>query len=68
VVNLEDKHNIVVDYRTLKQAIQHGLILKKTHCAIKFEQKAWLKPYIGLNTTLRQESTSEFDNLCANRY
>jgi len=61
VANLEDKHKIVVDYRTLKQAIQHGLILKKIHCAIKFNQKAWLKPYIDLNTKLRQESTSEFE-------
>jgi hypothetical protein len=44
VANLEDKHKIVVDYRALKQAIQHGLILKNIHCAIKFNQKAWLKP------------------------
>jgi acyl-ACP thioesterase len=35
--------------------------VKKIHCAIKFNQKAWLKPYIDLNTKLRQESTSEFD-------
>jgi hypothetical protein len=31
--------NIFVDYRTLKLAIQNGLILKKIHCAIKFEQR-----------------------------
>jgi hypothetical protein len=61
VANLEDKHNIVVDYRTLKQAIQHRLILKKIHCAIKFQQKDWLKPSIDSNTNLRQESISEFD-------
>jgi hypothetical protein len=35
--------------------------LKKVHCAIKFNQKAWLKPYIDLNTNLRQESTFEFE-------
>jgi hypothetical protein len=61
VANLEDKHSIVVDYRTLKKANQNGLILKKIHCAIKFEQKAWLKPFIDCNTKLRQENTSEIE-------
>ncbi len=52
---------MVCDYRTLKQALEHGLVLKKIHCAIKYEQKAWLKPYIEKNTKLRQESTSELE-------
>ncbi len=61
ITSLEDKKRLICDYRTLKQAIQHGLILKKTHCAIIYEQKAWLNPYIELNTKLRQESTSELE-------
>ena len=61
VQSLEDKKAFVCDYRTLRQAIENGLILKKIHCAIKYEQKAWLKPYIELNTKLRQESTSELE-------
>ena len=34
----------------IKQALNHGLILKKVHKVIKFNQKACLKPYIDMNT------------------
>ena len=61
ITSLEDKEGLVCDYRTLKQAIKHGLKFKGIECAIKYEQKAWLKPYIDLNTKLRQEGTSEFE-------
>ena len=30
--------------------MNHGLILKKVHKVIKFNQNAWLKPYIDVNT------------------
>src|SRR5215470_7010168 len=40
--------------------MQHGLKLKGIECAIKYQQKAWLKSYIDLNTSLRQQSDSEF--------
>ena len=43
---MQDEENI----RTLKQALNHGLILKKVHRLIQFNQKAWLKPYIDMNT------------------
>ena len=46
VCNIQDEENI----RTLKQALNHGLILKKVHRVIQFNQKAWLKPYIDMNT------------------
>jgi hypothetical protein len=59
--SLENKEGLTCDYRTLKQAIQHGLKLKGIECAIKYEQKDWLKPYIDLNMKLRQEGTSEFE-------
>ena len=32
--------------RNLKQALNHGLVLTKVHRMIKFNQNAWLKPFI----------------------
>jgi hypothetical protein len=61
ITSLADKKGLVCDYRTLRQALEHGLVLKKIHCAIKYEQKDWLKPYIEKNTELRQASESELE-------
>ena len=49
----------VVHIRALKQALNHGLILKKVHRIIKFNQRAWLKPYIDMNTKHRKEAKIE---------
>ena len=56
VCNFHDKKNYVVHIKALKQALNHGLILKKVHRVIQFNQKAWLKPYIDMNTKLRKEA------------
>ena len=53
--------NYVVHIRMLKYALNHGLILKKVHSAIHFNQEAWLKPYIDTNTELRKEAKNEFE-------
>ena len=53
VTNLHDKTEYVTHIRNLKQALNHGLILKKLHRVTKLNQKAWLKPYIGTNAKLR---------------
>ena len=49
----QDKEKYVVHILALKQALNHGLILKKVHRVIEFRQEAWLKPYIDMNTKLR---------------
>ena len=36
----------VIHMRNLKQALNHGLVLTKVHRMIKFNQNAWLKPFI----------------------
>ena len=48
--------NYIGHIRALKQALNHGLILKKLYRVIQFNQKAWLKPYIDVNTKLRKET------------
>ena len=39
VCSIEDKEKYVVHIRALKQALNHGLILKKVHRVIQFNQK-----------------------------
>ena len=46
--------------RALKQPLNHGLVLKRVHRVIQFNRKAWLKPYIDMNTKLRTEVKHEF--------
>ena len=41
--------------KVLKQALNHGLVLKKVHRVIQFNKKDWLKPYIDMNTELRKK-------------
>ena len=46
----------VVHIKALKQALNHGLILKKAHAVIQFNQK-----YIDMNTKLWKEEKNEFE-------
>ena len=46
--------------KSLKKALNHGLKLKKIHRIIEFNQEAWLKPYINLNTELRKVAKNDF--------
>ena len=51
----------MIHIRALKQALNIGLKLKEVHRIIKFQQKAWLNPYIDMNKKLRKEAKSEFE-------
>ena len=44
-----------------KQALNHELVLKKVHRVIKFNQNAWLKKYIDMNTDLRKKAKNDFE-------
>ena len=57
-LSLQKKY--LVDIRALKQALNRGLILRKVHKVIQFNQKAWLKPYIDMNTKLRKKAKNDF--------
>ena len=61
VCNLYNKKNYVVHIRSLKQALNHGLILKKVRRVIQVNQEAWLKPYIDMNTELRKKAKNDFE-------
>ena len=62
VTNLYYKNEFVIHMRSLKQALNHGLILEKVNKIIKFNQKDWLKTYIVMNTELRQKAKNNFEN------
>ena len=61
VCNLHDKRNYVVHISVLKQALDHGLKLKRVQRVIEFNQKAWLKKYIDINTELRKKASNDFE-------
>ena len=61
ICSIEDKEKYVVHIKVLKQALKYGLVLEEVHSVIKFNQKAWLKPYIDLNTELRKNANNESD-------
>ena len=61
ITSFEDKKEYIVHISVLKQALNHGLKLKKVHKVIRFVQWAWMKPYIEKNTKLRIQSKNEFE-------
>ena len=43
--------------------MKYGLVLEEVHRVIRFNQKAWLKPYFYLNTELRKNADNEPDKV-----
>ena len=61
ICSIEDKEKYVIHIRALKQALNHGLKLKKVRRVIQFNQKVWLKTYIDINSKYRKEAKNEFE-------
>ena len=61
VCSIEDKEKYIIHVRALKQALNHGLILKRVHREIQFNEEVLLKPYIDMNSKLRKEAKNEFE-------
>ena len=61
VCKLSNKKKYVIHINSLKQALNHGLKLKKIHRVIEFNQKEWLKPFIDMNTGLRKAAKNDFE-------
>ena len=61
VCDLQNKKKYVVHIKSLKQALNNGLKLKKVHRIIEFSQKAWLKSCIDMNTELKKLAKDDFE-------
>ena len=62
IPNFYDKKNYVVHYESLKLYEEYGLVIKKIHRGITFEESAWMKDYIDMNTQLRMKSKNVFES------
>ena len=61
VYTIQNKEKYVVHIRVLELALNHGLKLTNVHRIIQFDQEAWLKPYIDMNTELRKNAKNDFE-------
>ena len=61
VCNLSNKKKYVTHINSLKQALNHGLKLKKIHRIIEFNQEAWLDPHIDMNTELGKAASNDYE-------
>ena len=66
VPNLFDKKKYVIHIRALDQAFRHGLVFRKIHRAIEFNQSDWMKGYIDFSTQLRTKATNDFKKIFIN--
>ena len=57
-----DKKEYLIRIRNLKEALNHRLDLKKVDRIIKFNQKAWLKLRINMDTEIRRKTKNNFGN------
>ena len=61
VPNLMKKIKYTTHYLNLKFYLDHGLRLSKIHRVIRFQQSAWMRPYIQMNTALRATAANDME-------
>ena len=61
IITLYDKTEYVIHIRNFILALNNGLVFKILHTIIKFQQKAWLKPYNDMKTDLTKKAKHDFE-------
>lgn len=59
VYTMYQKGSYMVPIKALSLVLDYGLILKKVYGAIEFNQNAWLKSYIDINTKSKTSFKSD---------
>ena len=59
VPNLFNKEKYIVSVRNLQFYVAKGMVVTKVHRVMTFDQSAWLKQFVDMNTSMRQKATSE---------
>ena len=63
LAHLHDNTEYAIHIRNLKSGLNHGLVFKKVHRVIKFNQNAWVKSYIDINTDPRKKVKNDFEKI-----
>ena len=58
---LQGKLKYKVHYRNLNLYVSFGMIILCIHRVLAFQQKPWLRPYVELNTHMRQQAKNDFE-------
>ena len=61
ILNLNNKTKYVLHHRSLKECLERGLMLRKIHRGIKYEESTFLKNYIDSNTASRTAAKNDFE-------
>jgi hypothetical protein len=59
--DLHPKIKYKTHYRNLKLYLSLGMKLLRVHRVVAFRQEPWLKPYVELNTKMRQQAKTDFE-------
>ena len=60
-LTLNDKKNYICHYRNLKLYLKLGLEITKVSNVLQFNQSAWVREYIVLNTKMRKKAKNDFE-------
>ena len=61
ISTLYDKEKYVLHEENLKLYLSLGLLLKRVHRVLQFDEKPWLKEYIDFNTEMRKNAKNSFE-------
>ena len=59
--NLYNKNNYIVHIRSLQFYLQQGLVLRKVHKVLAFNQSKWMAGFVDFNSRMRAQASNAAD-------